>query len=66
MLVRVKVQKKYILVGWGVRCYNCIEGGKVGRREQGRMVLYSSDEDEKFTIIVSMMVIELKNRVCSV
>jgi len=32
----------------------------VRRREQGDMALYSSDEDKKLTIIVSMVVIELK------
>jgi len=30
------------------------------------MTLYSSDGDEKFTIIVSIVVIELKNGVCAV
>jgi len=38
----------------------------VERREQGGMTLYSSDGDEKLTIIVSTMVIELKNGVCTV
>jgi len=38
----------------------------VGRREQDHMALCSSDGDEKLTIIVSMVVIELKNCVCMV
>jgi len=37
----------------------------VERREQGGMALYNSDGDEKFMIIVSMVVIELKNGVCA-
>jgi len=38
----------------------------VGRREQGGIALYSNDVDVKLTIIVSMVMIELKNGVCVV
>jgi len=59
MLLRVNVRKKTYQFG-GFRCYNCNEGGKVGRREQNDMALYSSEGEEKLMIIVSMMVTELK------
>jgi len=60
------LKKKTYQLGGMWNAIIAVKGGKEGRREQGDMTLFSSDGDEKLTIIVSMVVIELKNGVCAV
>jgi len=67
MLVRFKVQKNKYQLGevWGVKIAINVVRWDDEIKAAWPYNLYSSDNDEKLTIIILMVVIKLKNKVCA-